>query len=178
MTQRDFTPYIMAAAYLQRVAYPAAATKDRAAPFGQSQVPDLSGHMGCRTELSVPNGRSLNGPFRTGHCRPAWRVVGVDCGQLRGGVDGQLTGPEMGQDLGQQEASVSGRRPGRSIVRSVCGGSVGPLSLFHLDQVASSRATMARTTAVIRVVLQRSFRRSLQDLRMAMARSPRLRILV
>ncbi|MFJ1847795.1 hypothetical protein ACIPCD_40555, partial [Streptomyces sp. NPDC088146] len=31
------------------------------------------------------------------------------------------------------------------------------LSLFHLDQVASSRATTARTTAVIRVVLQRSF---------------------
>ncbi|MFD3658940.1 hypothetical protein, partial [Streptomyces sp. NPDC058620] len=32
-----------------------------------------------------------------------------------------------------------------------------PLSLFHLDQVASSRATTARTAAVIRVVLQRSF---------------------
>lgn len=53
----------------------------------------------------------------------------------------------------------------------------GSVSLFHLDQLASSRATTARTTAVIRVVLQRSFRRSRQHLRIAMARSPRLRIL-
>jgi hypothetical protein len=36
---------------------------------------------------------------------------------------------------------------------------------------------MARTMAVIRVVLQRSFRRIRQLFRIAMARSPRLRIL-
>ena len=51
------------------------------------------------------------------------------------------------------------------------------MSLFHLDQAASSRATTARVTAVIRVVLQRSFLRRRRHLRVAMARSPRLRIL-
>ncbi len=56
-------------------------------------------------------------------------------------------------------------------------GSCEGLSLFHLDQLASSRATTARTMAVIRVVLQRSFRRTRQPFKAAMARSPRLRIL-